>query len=277
MTDAAAWAEKVGRTWADEWPRTERAFAGIAAVLDHRIAALAPVVGSALDVGSGAGSTALVLAAARPGLTVIGADLSPDLVAVARDRAAGRSNCRFVLADVRDAARDAAPLDLVVSRHGVMFFDDPVSGFAALRRSCRPGMPLIFTCFRARVCNEWSAAVDRALGRDVAEGGYTPGPYALADDRFTGDVLARAGWVGASATALDVPYIVGAGTDPVNDALSFYSRIGSAAAVLAAASPPERTELERRLAALLATRVRGDVITFTAAIWLWTAFAGEPA
>ena len=281
MTGAADWSGRVGQVWADEWRRTERAFAGIAAVLDATIRDVAPSQGRALDIGCGVGSTTLALAAGRPALEVTGVDLAAPLTAMAQQRAAKERRSEgqptFVTGDAIAVAGRLAPLDLLVSRHGVMFFDDPVAGFAALRRSARSGAPLVFSCFRERTRNDWSHAVDQVLGGAHVAGGYAPGPYALADCAATTTILRAAGWRDLVATAHDVRYVVGAGDDPVADALGFYRRIGSAAAILAAATPGERAVLERKLADMLATRIRDGAVAFTAAIWIWTARAGEPA
>jgi SAM-dependent methyltransferase len=289
MTGASDWRGRVGDTWAAEWQRTERAFDGIAERLDQAILALAPDAGSALDIGCGAGATTVSLATARPGLHVTGVDLSSALLTVAQSRATSVDQVRFEMGDAVAVAARLAPLDLLVSRHGVMFFADPVVGFAGLASACRPGAPLIFSCFRSRAENDWAQAVDRAIGHTAAATGYAPGPFALADQAATAAILGRAGWQDIAATPYDVSYIVGAGDDPVGDALAYYRRIGSAAAILAAASPGERSRMERGLTDLLRERmapriqdpriqdprIQGDVVTFTAAIWIWTARAGE--
>ena len=274
MTDAAAWEGAVGRAWATEHRRTERAFAAIGAALETAVASVAPAAGVAIDIGCGVGSSAMALAAARPALSVTGADLSTDLLAVARARAGARANLAFVAGDAVVVAEERAPCDLLVSRHGVMFFADPVAAFARLRASCRAGAPLVFSCFRARRENDWSAAIDTALGLSPPTAiGYAPGPYGFADEAFVADLLARAGWRDVRAVAHDVRYVVGAGEDPVADALGFYRRIGPAAAVLAAAEPERRAAMEARLADLFAARTRDGVVAFTAAIRIWHAAA----
>lgn len=274
MTDAAAWTGAVGRSWAAEHARTERAFAAIGATLDAAVTAVAPAAGCAVDLGCGVGGTALALAAARPELAITGADLSEDLLAIARGRVGGRGGPAFVAGDAVAVAEELAPVDLLVSRHGVMFFADPAASFARLRKACRPGAPLVFSCFRPRRENDWSAAVDAALGLRVpASPGYAPGPYGFADRGFVAGMLARAGWRDAGVAAHDVRYVVGAGADPVADALGFYRRIGTAAAALAAADPATRAAMEARLADLFAARTRDGVVAFTAAIFVWHAVA----
>jgi SAM-dependent methyltransferase len=289
MTLGADWSARVGATWAAEWRRTERAFAGIAEVLDKAIGSFAPDSGRAADVGCGVGSTALALAAARPGLRVTGIDLAAPLVAIARERAAvlaphtgggaeGDRRVDFLVGDAAALLPTLAPLDLIVSRHGVMFFDDPVTSFAAMARAARPGAPLVFSCFRTRGENDWATALDAAAGVSPrSTGAYAPGPFGLADHALTQNVLAAAGWRGATATRHDLRYVVGAGDDPVADALAFFRRIGPAASVLAAAAPEERAAIERRIVAALAPRIRDGAVAFTAAIWICVARAGEPS
>lgn len=289
MTSGADWSARVGATWAAERQRTERAFADVAKVLDEAIMAVAPENGRAADIGCGAGSTALALAAARPRLRVTGVDLAAPLVAVARERAGafagdpdgradGDRRLDFLHGDADALLPTLAPLDLIVSRHGVMFFDAPVTSFAAMARAARPGAPLVFSCFRTREENDWATALDVAVGVSPrSTGAYAPGPFGLADRALTQNVLAAAGWLGATATRHDVRYVVGAGDDPIADALAFFRGIGPAASVLGAAPPDERAAIERRIEAALAPRIRDGAVAFTAAIWVWVARAGEPS
>src|SRR6266567_7137607 len=81
-----------------------------------------------LDVGCGCGGT--TLAAARlvaPGQAT-GLDLSAPMLARARAdaRASGLDNVLFVQGDAQVYPLEPARFDAVLSRFGVMFFDDPV-------------------------------------------------------------------------------------------------------------------------------------------------------
>jgi len=277
MTTTFDWTGRVGDVWADEWQRTDRSLAGLARQLDAAILAAAPEEGSAIDIGCGAGGTSIALAAARPRLSITGIDLSPSLVAVARSRAAGIANLVFRVADAQRIS-GAGGADLLFSRHGVMFFDDPVAGFSALRSAARPGARLVFSCFRPRTRNEWALVTDAAVGNEPPPpSGYAPGPYGLADPDLTRDVLARAGWTGVAAHAADFTYVAGEGEDPVEDALGFFSRIGSAARAMADAPPGRREAMRDALRAALAAHVRNGAVAFRAGAWIWTATAGEVA
>jgi SAM-dependent methyltransferase len=276
MTSVLDWTGRTGDAWADEWQRTDRSLAELGVRLNAAILAAGPEQGIALDIGCGAGGTALALAAARPGLSITGVDLSPALVDTAGTRAADIGNLRFEVADARDLGEPGA--DLLFSRHGVMFFDDPVAGFTALRKAAAPGATLVFSCFRARAANQWALVLEAAVGSGSATpAGYAPGPFGLADPDFTGDILARAGWREAAAQAVDFRYVAGAGADPVEDALDFFSRIGPAARAIADAPPDRRGAMRDSVRTALRGHLADGAVTFGAGAWIWTATAGEPA
>lgn len=276
MTSTFDWSGRVGDVWADEWRRTDRSLAGLAQHLDAAILAAAPHQGSAIDIGCGAGGTSIALATARPQLSITGIDLSPSLVAIARSRAASLANLNFRVADAQSLGLAGA--DLLFSRHGVMFFDDPVAGFAALRASAKPGAKLVFSCFRARAHNQWALMADVAVGNTViASSTYAPGPFALEDSDFTRNVLVRAGWVDATAQSVDFAYVAGGGEDPVEDALGFFSRIGPAARAMADTEPNRREAMRESLRGALAAHVENGAVTFGGGAWIWTATAGEAA
>lgn len=282
MTSATDWTGRVGQTWAAEWQRTDRSFAGLSPHLDAAILAAAPAGAiRTADIGCGAGSTSLALATARPDANVTGIDLSPELLTVARTRGAGQPNVRFRTGDATIIAAELAPLDLLVSRHGVMFFADPVAAFTDLRRACRPGAPLVFSCFRDRADNPWASdLVEQVTGtRPAAALGYAPGPFGLADPAVAAAILTDAGWTIDDPARVDFSYLVGGGVgdDPVADAAAFFGRIGPLAAALKQAGDP--AALDARLKAVLERYRTGNTVAFPASAWIWRAHAnpGERA
>ena len=273
MTDATAWKGQVGDTWAEEWRRTDRSFADLDPHLHAAIAATAPNARTIVDLGSGAGATGLAVAAARSEARVTGIDLSRALVAVARARGEGLSNLGFRLGDAATGAAAMAPVDLYISRHGVMFFPDPVAAFAQLHESAAPSAALVFSCFAAREQNEWAEVIGEAVGELPPLVPGAPGPFAFDDPDRVAAILGDAGWRDPTPASITFRYLVGVGPDPVADALAFFRRIGPAAPLLRAAPPGERTAMEERLAAVLRERVTEGKIDFAAAAWLWSARA----
>jgi SAM-dependent methyltransferase len=152
-----------------------------------------------LDVGCGNGAISLEAArAVGPGGRVTGVDLSEPMLGVARRRAEEQGiDVAFVQSDAQTASFDQ-PFDVVVSRFGVMFFDDPAGAFANLARAVRPGGRLCFVCWQEMFANEWIAVPAMAMVAHVGipelpEPG-APGPFALADAQRTSDLLETTGW-----------------------------------------------------------------------------------
>ena len=204
--------------------------------------------------------------------------MSAELVAVATARAeqAGLANLSFSVADLAGAAAAiAGHADLLLSRHGVMFFPDPSAVFAALRQAVRPGAPLVFSCFRAPTLNPWASELVATIGGAVAAraDGYVPSPFAFADRDMVAQLLADAGWRDASAEPVDFRYVAGAGTDPVADAVSFFRLIGPVAAALNEAPAAAHAGMLDKLRATLQDYREGDEVALPAAGWIWTARA----
>lgn len=181
------------------------------AVRAHLIAAAGLTPGArVLDVGCGGGATTLSAArAVGPEGRAHGIDISAPLLEVARaDRhAAGLSQADFFHADAQTHSFET-PYDVILSRFGVMFFDDPVAAFANLRAALAPGGRLVIATWAPAEHNPWfsearAAAVDR-LGAPPAGDPDAPGPMALRDpDRIT-DILRQAGLRSVTVTPQDV-------------------------------------------------------------------------
>jgi ubiquinone/menaquinone biosynthesis C-methylase UbiE len=102
-----------------------------------------------LDIGCGAGQTLLQLAErVGPGGQVIGVDIAPQLLEIARHTTARLSQVRLIAADAQSLDLPTASADAVFSRFGVMAFNDPVDAFTNFHRILRPSGTLAFSCWR---------------------------------------------------------------------------------------------------------------------------------
>jgi SAM-dependent methyltransferase len=97
-----------------------------------------------LDVATGTGVVAL--AAAHRGARVTALDLTPALLAVARENAsiAGRDDIAWSEGDVEALPYPNASFDVVVSQFGHMFAPRPDVAIAQMRRVLRPGGRIAF-------------------------------------------------------------------------------------------------------------------------------------
>ena len=271
MTDKAEWEGGVGRSWADEWRRTDRSFAELTPRLLEAIAALPGR--DVVDIGCGAGELSLAVAEARPQARVLGIDVSADLVATATIRARDRRNCAFALAYAATWLPDRGAPDLYISRHGVMFFADPVAAFAHLAEVAQAGAGLCFSCFRSPRENQWASGIAGLLppGSGPLPDPQAPGPFAFADAERVRDILERAGWRDVAFAAHDVRYLAGVGDDPVGEALALFARIGPAARAMRELPESERAAFQSRLREFVKEHRRGDTVAFAAATWIVTA------
>ncbi|QPH53536.1 class I SAM-dependent methyltransferase [Pontivivens ytuae] len=275
MATIEDWKGRVGREWADKADAMEGLLGPIGA---EGMAALGSVSGhSVLDLGCGAGDTALALAAR--GAEVTGVDVSEDLLAVARTQP-GAERVTWRLADASSATFEQ-PFDALHSRCGAMFFDDPAAGWAHLRTQVTPGGQLAVSCWRAASLNGWVtiplAAARPVLGEEATQappaGGA--GPFGWADEAYVRDLLTGAGWSDVALTPVDREAAISTGSDPdpVARATAFTLRIGILASRLRERSEEERAAVADALAAAFAPLVREGAVRIPTAGWIVTARA----
>lgn len=155
----------------------------------------------ALDIGCGCGTTSFALASSvGPTGSVLGVDISRPMLDVAEHqlRAQGLKQLSFREADASRA--DLAPdNDLIFSRFGVMFFDDPPAAFAHMRKALKPAGRLAFVCWAAPRDNPWAMAPlmggRAALNHNPPPAdAHAPGPFAFADPDRIHSILGGAGF-----------------------------------------------------------------------------------
>ncbi len=275
--DARDWTGKVGQTWAREWQRTDRSFLALNARLIDRARAFVDAVSAPaiLDIGCGAGATSLALHELVHGPHITGLDLSADLIEAATARASGLQNIAFMCGDASLWRGDTA-YDLMISRHGVMFFADPVAAFTHLHSLGKSGGHVLFSCFRSIAENSWAAnvapMVERVLGAPLPPPvPHAPGPFAFADAHHVRQILTRAGFSDISAEVVDFPYVAGSGAEPVADAVDFFSRIGPFAPILRELPDDKHAMLLTLLTKMAAQHLVDDTVQFPAAAWIWSA------
>ena len=96
-----------------------------ARVEDLLVDEIDPSAAAVLDVGCGTGATTLAIARKLgPNARCVGVDISEQMIALARRRAAN-AEVRFVVADAGRHPFDPGAFDVIASRFGVMFFEQP--------------------------------------------------------------------------------------------------------------------------------------------------------
>ena len=267
------WEAREGQHWASNADRYTRMLAGFGDIVTTA-AAYAPAE-RVLDVGCGNGDLSLAAARAvgRTG-SVHGVDLSPAMLAVAVGRAADEDlpHISFEAADAGTFQPEVAGFDVVVSRFGVMFFEDPTAAFTHIRSLMAPSGRLVFVCWQDLLANDWmivpGAAVAEVLPLPVGDDPTAPGAFAFADpDRITA-VLTAAGFSKPSAAPATAELWMG---KDANDAAHFLRTTGLGRAVFADAPPALETEAVARATAALVPYESPSGVMIGGAAWLITA------
>lgn len=246
---------------------------------DAAMEAAAPQTGEQiLDIGCGAGVTSFALAErVGPGGHVLGADISPQLIARARADKPEDAAVAFQLADAATAPFPEAAFDLLFSRFGVMFFDDPAAAFGHMRSAIKSGGRLAFVCWRGAQENDWvrlPMAAIRDIVPPVPADPTAPGPFAFADPARISGILADAGFEDIVIAPFDtsIPYGHGATRDEaIDDALELAFAVGPLSRALAGQPDELRTQAAAAVRAAFAAQPGETSVLIDGAVWIVTA------
>jgi ubiquinone/menaquinone biosynthesis C-methylase UbiE len=223
-----------------------------------------------LDVGCGSGETTLL--AAQIGHELTGLDVSSALLdqAKARAKAKGLTGIDFFQADASRIFIDP-PFDLIMSRFGVMFFDDPGKAFANLKKLTADGGRLVFVCWRAPQENQWVTLPMSAVSGLVAAQGANqadgPGPFAFADRDKVQAILSKAGFRDIRITPVDGEMTMGQ-AGGVRAAARYLSEIGPAARAIAELPQHLRPDVLTALETAIKPHMRNDRLVLKGSVWV---------
>lgn len=230
-----------------------------------------------LDIGCGCGDTSIRLAQATGSRgRVLGADISEAVLARARERAAAgtQTTLSFENADAQTYDFETAAFDLVFSRFGVMFFDDPTAAFGNIRRALKPGGRLAFICWQAAQENLWMSKPLEIIGRHIPlpepPGPEAPGPTAFRDRDRVARILSGAGYADIAIEACDTAMTLGRDPDEAVE-LVMQMGPGGSAVIQSEADEPTKARIAADLQTMLKAQETPDGVTLGAATWLVTA------
>lgn len=227
-----------------------------------------------LDIGCGCGETSLALSErVGSGGTVLGVDISAPMLARARERAQNRPNLTFLQGD---ASVFAFPrkFELLFSRFGVMFFEDPTAAFQHLHAAAQSGGRLAFVCWRPFAENPWTRipleAVATVVPNSEERSADLPGPYAFADQAKVERILSAAGFHDVKLERFDADVTLG---DDLEQAVHFAVTSGPASRLLATVTPDVLAKAKDAVRRALESAKTPKGYALSGSSWLVTAKA----
>jgi SAM-dependent methyltransferase len=273
----ADWNGQSGEHWVANQARLD---AMLAAFGEAAIEAAAPATGErVLDVGCGAGTSSLALAArVGAGGQVLGVDISEPLIDRARALAPQDTPAQFQVADASSAELPEGAFDVLFSRFGVMFFDDPTGAFAHMRRALRPGGRVAFVCWRGTAENDWvrlpMGAIKGIVPPPAPPDPDAPGPFSFGDRERVTRILMAAGFTDIAIAPFDASVPFGQGETrnaAIDDAVKMAFEGGPLSRALADQPDDIRTRASAAVRAVFAGLPGERSLMINGAAWIVTA------
>jgi len=264
---ATLWNGVAGRAWVEMQALLDHVMQPFERLLADAVAHRRPI--RLLDVGCGTGATTIAAARVAGSSTAcVGVDISEPMIEFARARADREGvQTKFFHADVQTHRFDPSGFDMIISRFGVMFFDDPVEAFANLRRAATEDAELRFFAWRGPAENPFMLVAERAaaplLPNLPVRDPNGPGQFAFADPRRVERLLADSGWTDAAIRPIDVGCCF-----PADALVHWFTRLGPLGRVLDAADARTRSHVIESVRSAYHAYVHGNEIRFDAASWL---------
>jgi SAM-dependent methyltransferase len=267
------WNGLAGRAWVEAQELLDQMFKPFEDLLGEAVSA-ANSVSRVLDVGCGTGSTTLAVAQLLGANgRCVGIDISDPMIATARARAERESTpASFVRANAQIHPFEPASFDMIISRFGVMFFDDSIRAFANLRRAATDNAELRFVAWRSAAENPFMTTAERAaatlLPNLPARRPDEPGQFAFANGRRVYTILEESGWAEIDIRPIDVVC-----TLPEQELVPYLTRLGPVGLILQEADNRTRAQVIETVRAAFNPYVHGAEVRFTAGCWMVSAQA----
>src|SRR5262245_32562514 len=269
---AEFWNSTMGHSWVSQQAVISDVFTSVTSVsLD---AAAAKPGEHVIDIGCGTGDTLLAFAKlVGPSGAALGVDVSVPMLDFARHRAAEAKlgNAAYALADATSHAFEPRWADLVYSRFGVMFFDDPVRAFTNIRSGMKADGRLVFVCFRTMPESPWFRVPIEAARPHVPPqppvDPLAPGMFSFAREERVRGILTDAGFREIAIKATDVPIH---GKD-IKQSMAFLTEPGQLPALLENASDDQRKRATEAVRNALVANIGADGRGLHVGLWLVSA------
>ena len=191
------WNEGIGKKWVQEDKSLNERFT----ILTNEFFSKTKINkdDSILDIGCGGGITSYEASklVGENGY-VLGADISEILLDLANKNYSSIKNLEFKYCDVQNYEFEKKIFNKVISRFGVMFFENPINAFKNISNSIQDGGSLHFVCWADVMENEFFTLsvniIINYLKKDFPEITRAPGPFAFSEEDYIKNILNTSGF-----------------------------------------------------------------------------------
>jgi ubiquinone/menaquinone biosynthesis C-methylase UbiE len=269
------WNGEAGEKWVARNAQMDNMLKPVSAAL---LATATPASGEhAIDIGCGCGNQTLMLAQAIGSTgSVTGLDISEPMLQHARRHIPliienELADIEYLQADASKTDLPENKFDLLVSRFGVMFFDQPEEAFAHLRKKLKSTGRLAFCCWQSPQNNEWinlplSVVLKHVPPPEPVPDG-APGPFAFANPDRIRKILESAGFDKIKIEPLTLTLAVGS-APTLQESVEFIMEMGPTAKLLEGATASDKTNIQEELNDSLSCHYQDGALHLKAAIWL---------
>jgi len=223
-----------------------------------------------LDIGCGGGQTSFK-ASQLVGYSgqVLGADISETLLSLARSKFSNTSNLDFSLCDAQNHEFQSNEFDKIISRFGVMFFEDPVEAFRNIYRSLKVNGSLNFVCWSDMIENEFftegADIITNHTQINLPPLTREPGPFAFREKSYIEEILSLSGFKNIKIDKVKTTILT---KDSAEQAAEILMNIGPRAKMLSQASLSDEAmhKIREQIEELCKTRLNSGEISYAACL-----------
>jgi SAM-dependent methyltransferase len=214
-----------------------------------------------LELAAGPGDTGFLAAELiKPGGTLVCSDATEGMLEIARGRAKeqGIDNVEFARLELEWIDLQAASVDTILCRWGIMLVVDPSAAVREARRVLRPGGRIAVAVWDEAARNPWATIPGRALvelGHAERPDPNAPGMFTLAAPGRLEELLNDGGFTDVVVEAVDLGRMPGGIDEYIAETCDLSQMFADA---LARLSDDERDAVMREISSLAAEYTDGD-------------------
>ncbi len=223
-----------------------------------------------LDIGCGGGQTSFQ-ASQLVGYSgqVVGADISEALLSLARSKFSNTGNLDFSLCDAQNHKFQSKEFDKIISRFGIMFFENPVEAFRNIYRSLKVNGSLNFVCWSDMIENEFlmegADIITKHTQINLPPLTREPGPFAFSEKSYIEEILSLSGFKNIKIDKVKTTILT---KDSVEQAAEILMNIGPRAKMLSQAGLGDEAmhKIREKIEELCKARQNGGEISYAACL-----------